>query len=272
MSRSEPGLTIDIPAEASQVVLVRHALTGLARSIGMDEEAIADVQTVVTEACMNSVLHAYPDGSGRVAVAAKASADELTIRVADTGSGIRPDADDPRGDGASLRLGLTLIAALSDSYEISGGAGKGTAVTMRMSLRATDLEPGGAGAAPNGLRDEVRLTAGDDEVLKHVLARTISAFAAAGDLSVDQLSDSMLLGDALAEAAAAAFGAAEPRFELASVDGGLELSVGPLATGGPDRLRAALEVPGGLGSLELLVDEVRTEERPDGPVVVFRLG
>ncbi len=56
------GLALDIPAEASNVAVVRHALTGLAQSIGMDDEGVADVQTVVTEACMNAVVHAYPDG------------------------------------------------------------------------------------------------------------------------------------------------------------------------------------------------------------------
>lgn len=271
MSRSEPGFAIDIPAEASQVVLVRHALTGLAQSIGMDEEGVADVQTVVTEACMNAVLHAYPDGAGRISVEATAGAEELTIRVADDGGGIRPGAEDPRGEGASLRLGLTLIAALSGSYEISGGAGQGTTVTMRMPIRGGNLESASDAADGSAVPGGVRLTAGSDDVLRHVLARTFSAFAAAGNLSVDQLSDTMLLGDALAEAAGEAFGDADPCFDLAIVEGGLELSAGPLADGGADRLRSALDVPGGHGSLELLVDEVRTEQRPDGAAVVFRL-
>ncbi len=39
---------------------MRHALAGLADRIGMDEPGIADLKTVVTEACMNVVVHAYP--------------------------------------------------------------------------------------------------------------------------------------------------------------------------------------------------------------------
>lgn len=270
MSRSEPGLTIDIPAEATQVALVRHAMTGLAQSIGMDEEAVADVQTVVTEACMNAVLHAYPDGGGRITVEAAADTEEMTIRVSDAGIGFRPGADDPRGDGESLRLGLTLIAALTAGYEIAGGAGKGTTVTMRMPIRATELEPAGDRPSADGV-PEVRVTARDREVLPHVLPRTIAAFAAERDLSVERLSDSMLLGDAIADAAVAAFGDAHPSFDLATVDGGLELSVGPLADEGVETLRAALDLPEGQGSIEALVDEVRIEERPGGTAVIFRL-
>ena len=63
MSENPPGLQITLPAEAENVAVVRHALAGLAEEIGMDEAAIADLKTVVTEACMNVVVHAY-DGDG----------------------------------------------------------------------------------------------------------------------------------------------------------------------------------------------------------------
>ena len=45
--------------------MVRHALAGLAEEIGMDETGVADLKTVVTEACMNVVVHAYPTGPAR---------------------------------------------------------------------------------------------------------------------------------------------------------------------------------------------------------------
>ena len=48
-----------LPARAENVAVVRHALAGLAEEIGMDEAGIADLKTVVTEACMNVVAHAY---------------------------------------------------------------------------------------------------------------------------------------------------------------------------------------------------------------------
>jgi hypothetical protein len=207
---------------------------------------------------MNAVLHAYPAGEGRIHVEATGGAEEMTIRVSDTGIGIRPGAEDPRGEDASLRLGLTLIAALSAGYEIAGAPGKGTTVTVRIPIGATDFEPVAdtlRGADGDGV---VRLTTPDGAVLPHVLSRAIGAFAAAGDLPVDRLSDSLLLADALADAATSAFGDADPCFDLALVDGGLELAVGPLDDAGAQRLRSALDVPGGHGSMELLVDEVRT--------------
>ena len=53
-----------LPAKAENVAVVRHALAGLAEEIGMDEPGIADLKTVVTEACMNVVVHAYEGEPG----------------------------------------------------------------------------------------------------------------------------------------------------------------------------------------------------------------
>ena len=62
--------------------------------------------------------------------------DALVVVVRDHGGGIRPRADIER---ESLRMGLPLIAALSNSFEISGGPGQGTVVTMRLAALAERL-------------------------------------------------------------------------------------------------------------------------------------
>ena len=269
MGPPSSGLTLDIPAEASNVAVVRHALTGLAQSIGMDDEGVADVQTVVTEACMNAVVHAYPEGGGRIEVFAEPGADSLLIEVRDDGLGIRPEMG-VRDDGSSLRLGLTLIAALSSSYEISGGDGRGTRVAVRMPITRGEVAP--AAVNGNGNGGDLRISATSPALLPEVMSRVISAFGVRGDLSVDQISDSMLLGDAIAAAAPDAFGQASPALGLRVVGSGVEVSIGPLPEGGEERLREALRLPGGVGSIESLVDEVRSEPGDGGTYVIFRLG
>ena len=102
---------MSLPARAENVAVVRHAIAGLAERIGMDEAAIADLKTVVTEACMNVVVHAYPEGEvGLLEVEAVPDLDGLTVAVRDFGRGISPR---PGVDRPSLRIGLALIAALS---------------------------------------------------------------------------------------------------------------------------------------------------------------
>ena len=54
---------------------------------------IADLKTVVTEACNNVVLHAYDDVPGPMRVTAEPGEGELEIEVADEGNGFRPQAE-----------------------------------------------------------------------------------------------------------------------------------------------------------------------------------
>ena len=112
---SERGLRLTLPARAENVAIVRHAVSGLAEAVAMEPAAIADLKTVVTEACNNVVLHAYEGEPGPLEVTAEPRSGELEVQVADEGEGFRPRAS--QGD-ESLGLGLPLIAALSDSFEI----------------------------------------------------------------------------------------------------------------------------------------------------------
>jgi serine/threonine-protein kinase RsbW len=265
-------LRLTVPAEAPNVALVRHALAGVAESIGMDRAGIADLKTVVTEACMNAVVHAYPGVSGPIDVQAEPGPEALVVRVSDHGVGFqpRPDVDSP---GSSLRLGLSLIAALSSSFSISGRVGEGTRVEMAVPLR----HPG----SPPRIRDEemeiepapagVSITASGAELLPGVLSRAVSAFAVRRDLTVDRVSDAMLLAESVSDLAPGTFSGSQPSFTLADGDGGIELTVGPLASGGGERLRAELELPASVGSVEKLADSVVTETRDDGEYVAFRI-
>ena len=144
-----------LPAKAENVAVVRHALAGLAEEIGMDEPGIADLKTVVTEACMNVVVHAYAGEAGPLTVEANPDADGLTVVVRDRGPGHQ--AAGRRRCADSLRLGLSLIAALSSSFAISGGLDRGTEVTMRVPLRGGGADGGGTDGGDEAV--EMRPTA-----------------------------------------------------------------------------------------------------------------
>lgn len=258
---------MSLPASAENVAVVRHALAGLAESIGMDEPGIADLKTVVTEACMNVVVHAYPDGQpGPLEVEAVLEPEGLTVSVRDHGMGIRPRTD---GERSSLRLGLTLIAALSNSFEIKGGVDRGTEVRMHLRLRAGDGE---GEEVPSveipGRAETTDLRVGPPQLLAPVLSRALTSLAARHDVTVDRVSDAMLLSDAISAGAPRGFPNGQVSVSILDDPDGVELRVGPMEQGGGEDLRRSLDLPALGGSLATLADELRIESDGDGEYLV----
>lgn len=256
-----------LPARAENVALVRHALAGLAEALNMEPSEIADLKTVVTEACMNAVVHAY-DGPepGPLEVEAWPDDDALTITVRDFGSGIRPLAD---VEHRSLRLGLPLIAALTKSFQVSGEPGRGTEV--RMSI---PFSPNGAGPALDvpELAEETRIKLPAGELLAPILSRVISMFATRADFSVDALSDAVLISDAISAGSSDGFPDGTARIVVYEERGSFEVRVGPLGQGGGQRLVDGMRIPSFDTSLATLADDVRVEEIDSGEVLVIRIG
>jgi len=267
-SEKPKGLYMRLPARAENVAVVRHALAGLAEQIGMDETGVADLKTVVTEACMNVVVHAYSGGAGPLVVEAEPDTEGLTVIVSDSGSGISPQAESER---ASLKLGLSLIAALSSSFSISGGLDRGTEVMMRLPLRERNGSSDGATEkAPLPAIAGAEIAIGRSELLEPVLARMVGALAARRDLPVDRVSDAVLITDAIAGAAPGRFADGCVRLGLGESDEGLELRLGPMERGAAGDIRRELDVPEIGGSLEALADEFVVEESDDGDYLIVR--
>ena len=250
--------------------MVRHAIAGLAERIGMDETSIADLKTVVTEACMNVVVHAYPEGeAGLLEIEAVPDGDGLTVAVRDFGRGISPR---PGVDRPSLRIGLALIAALSSSFEIRGGVERGTEIRMHLPLVSRPLaDPDAEPAAGPPVPAATEMTVGPPELVGPVLSRALTALAARHEITVDRISDAMLLADAISAAAPRCFVDGHVHLSIADRPEGVELKIGPMAAGGATDLRGSLSLPDLDGSLETLADEVRTESDGNGEYLVVAI-
>lgn len=256
-----------LPARSENVAVVRHALAGLAAELGMDEAGLADLKTVVTEAGMNVVVHAYEGAPGPLHVDAKPDADGLTVVIRDEGVGIRPRADSDRD---SLRLGLSLIAALSSSFSISGGLDRGTEITMRVPLQGGGADGDDPVRMKPQVREQTEVVVDSSELLAPVLARVVGALAARRDLSVDRVSDAVLVTDAIAAAAPSRFADGRVRLGFGEPPEGIDLRLGPMEPGAAKQIREELEVPEVGGSLEALADELTVEESDGGEYLVIR--
>jgi serine/threonine-protein kinase RsbW len=141
MTPSAPEVVLSMPARAEGVGVVRQALAGVADALDFDAAVLADMKMAVTEACTNVVVHAYDDQAGQLEVQMLAGEASLTIVVRDRGGGIHPRP--ARSEAPALGLGLPLIAALSDAFELRGSAGKGTEVRMTFAY-SRDADPADA--------------------------------------------------------------------------------------------------------------------------------
>ena len=140
-----PEVLLTMPARPEGVGVVRQALAGMADALDFEASVLADMKMAVTEACTNVVVHAYDADSGMLEVEMRAADDGLTIVVRDHGSGIQPRP--ARSEPPALGLGLPLIAALSDAFELRGSAGRGTEVRMTFSY-SRDSDPADANPVP----------------------------------------------------------------------------------------------------------------------------
>jgi serine/threonine-protein kinase RsbW len=257
------GLDLTVAARPENLAVIRQALAGYADAIGFDSDAIADLKTVVTEACMNVVVHAYPDGTaGPLEVSAEPDEHGLELSIRDHGSGFRPRPADVEDSG--LRLGLPLIATLSDEFEIRGGS-EGTEVRMKLSYSRNGAEEasGGERQDPETAEGTVMSIAAGAFV-RPVLARVISALAARADFSVDRLSDTILIGDAVSAHDASDFREGTVGIELSDGMGWIGVRIGPLVEGGGERIVDELELPGGTSLSKLASDVTVKREQMEG--------
>lgn len=257
-----------LPARAEDVAVVRHAVAGLAEALEMDAGQVADLKTVVTEACMNAAVHAYDGEPGPMEVEAYREDEALVVVVRDHGAGIRPRPDSARD---SLRMGLPLIAALSMSFELSGAPGRGTVVTMRMALSQNGAEPPPP-AEGGESSDGTAMSMPAGELVGAVLSRIVSIFAVRANFSVDRLSDALLLADVISAQAADHFPDGTARAMVSEGDGTVTVRVGPLVDGAGERLLKRMRIPELDASVERLADAVSIERAGEEEHLVLEIG
>ena len=128
------AIRLTIPAKAEYITLGRLALTGIVRlrEEPLSAEVVGDLKLALTEACTNSVRHAYAGGSGSVEILYELHADRLVVEVSDNGEGFEPPAvpsdaldTEELSEGG---LGIAIIEALADELEIRERAQGGSSL------------------------------------------------------------------------------------------------------------------------------------------------
>jgi serine/threonine-protein kinase RsbW len=122
VAADDRAVRLTIPAKAEYIALGRLALTAIARVRPLSEETLSDLKLALTEACTNSVRHAYREGrQGSVDILYLLEPDRLVVEVGDDGRGFELEEveTDGNGDLSEGGLGIAIIRAVADEVEIS---------------------------------------------------------------------------------------------------------------------------------------------------------
>jgi len=117
---------LTIPAKAEYITLCRLALAGISRYRPVPDETLHDLKLALTEACTNSIRHAYDDVEGHVEVLYEIGSETLAIEVTDAGEGFTAREHAEPEHMSESGLGLAIIDSLSDELVIEQLEGKGS--------------------------------------------------------------------------------------------------------------------------------------------------
>jgi hypothetical protein len=153
---------------------------------------------------------------------------------------------------------------------VSGRAGVGTTTKIRFAFeeQALPVETNGA-AQPRS--EELALQIPPGEVARPVIARVIGALAARAEFSVERLSDTVLIGDAVSAHTPEDFPEGLATISIRDGSGTLSVRVGPMVEGGGDRILSAMDLPGGGGSLRGLAGSMDVVREDDGEYLEFEV-
>jgi len=133
-------VTMEFPSRSANESFARTAAACFAAQLDPTLEEVNDIKTAVSEAVTNAIVHAYPNTIGKITLRLRLL-DERTLEIAvrDKGVGIE-DVEQARtpmfttGSDERAGMGFTIMESFMDSLRVRSAPGKGTSVTMRLTI------------------------------------------------------------------------------------------------------------------------------------------
>lgn len=267
---------VALAGRPENVAVIRAVLSGLADTVDFADR-LDDIKAAVSEACNNVVLHAYAGEEGPLEVDVHLLPGELEVVVRDFGSRMSPRVETRAADFTPTPgrgLGIPVMQTLADRVEVREHDPEGTEVVLRFAIAALDHvavagaadQTPGFGSLSSG-SGVVQLAMSPAALGSAVLNRVVSASAARAGFSVDRLSDTQLLVDAVTANLESVLSGPGVAVAVGVTPGTLELELGPLRPGGA-RSAVAASAIGEIGPLiERLADEISVAHTGAGEVL-----
>lgn len=130
-------IKLEFPSHSCNEAFARTAAAAFAAQLDPTLEELGDIKTAVSEAVTNSIVHAYPDSIGRIAMRLRIiKGSTLEISIRDWGKGIADveQAMTPlfsTGGEERSGMGFTIMGSFMDKLRVRSSPGKGTTVVMQ---------------------------------------------------------------------------------------------------------------------------------------------
>ena len=130
-------IKLEFPSRSSNEAFARTAAAAFAAQLDPTLEELGDIKTAVSEAVTNSIVHAYPDSIGRIAMRLRIiKGNTLEVSIRDWGAGIADveQAMTPlfsTGGEERSGMGFTIMGSFMDKLNVRSSPGRGTTVTMQ---------------------------------------------------------------------------------------------------------------------------------------------
>ena len=133
------------PSLSQNESLARSFVTAFMVQLNPTVADIADMKCAVSEAVTNCIVHGYKDRRGEIRLTCTVDSEmNLTVEISDRGCGI-DDIEEARKpffttdtSGDRSGMGFMIMESFTDKMTVRTKPGKGTKVTLRRKISASD--------------------------------------------------------------------------------------------------------------------------------------
>ena len=139
--KTENYISVEFPSRSANEAFARSVVACFVAQMDPTLEELGDIRTAVSEAVTNCIVHAYPDGIGKISMRCRIVGDNtLDIVIKDRGIGIQDVAQArtpmfTTGGADRSGMGITIMESFMNEFSIKSVPGKGTTVHMRRRLQ-----------------------------------------------------------------------------------------------------------------------------------------
>ena len=133
-------ISVEFLNKSENEALARIIAAGFAARLNPTAPELAEIETAVSEAVTNAIIHGYENSCGMVRLEGRIYGRTLEFVVSDSGCGIEDveKAREPlftgKPDSERSGMGFSIMESFMDSVEVKSRLGKGTRVKMRKTL------------------------------------------------------------------------------------------------------------------------------------------